>query len=66
MESQRKVVKDSEREVNQQLERAGQDKYLIDIEVEKLFEYIAVSDKETEPELQIIQRGMDYIIQECQ
>ena len=62
MESQRKVVKDSEREVNQQLERAGQDKYLIDIEVEKLFEYIAVPDKKTEPELQIIQRGIDYIV----
>ena len=64
IESQRKVVESSEREVNQWLERAGWDKYLVDVEVKKLFECVAAPDKETEPELWMIWRGIDCIVQE--
>ncbi len=61
-EHQKMIVKRTDWEVNQWLEWAEWDKYLVNIEVNKLLDCVAVLNEETEQELWMIWQAMNCII----
>jgi len=65
-EHQKVIVEGTDWDVNQWLEWAGWDKYLADVEVDKLLDCVAAPDEETKRELWMIWQAMDRMVQECQ
>ena len=60
------VQEGNARDVNAWLERTGWDRYLVDMEVNRLLECVEEPDEESERELWMIWRGVEEMAQGCQ